>query len=311
MVYYKSELIVLLTCFVPIPVPIPFTKQVFVIVTLNDHTVIPLAWFLMERKTQDAYVEALMLLRAKLQNWSATTIVCDYEDAMMNAFRLVLGVEVQGCLFHSAHDMSNYARINIGVVTLRNFPFIKFIVDLCCALPLLPGQLLQRGFNVIVAQASQLGPYFNLISIFLDYVQREWLNHSNRGKTMSVCGSSFRTNNASESNNRRMQRKIAVHHPNVYHFIRHLADFEATAVSDLHDLLRGHDPTRPRTAVALSNDNHIQEITYNLLRLPYVTDQDLLNFLSNASVTMVRLINETIDPPRRRREHRRWLSSLV
>lgn len=56
----------------------------------------------MERKSEAAYVEALLLLRSKLRVWNATTVICDYEDAMMNAFRLVLSVDVQGCLFHSA-----------------------------------------------------------------------------------------------------------------------------------------------------------------------------------------------------------------
>ncbi|KAK3923462.1 Cyclomaltodextrinase, partial [Frankliniella fusca] len=275
---------------------IDWCYQVFVIVIVSNHTVIPLAWFLMERKTEAAYIEALLLLRAKLQQWNATTVVCDFEDAMMNAFRLVLGVDVQGCLFHCAHDMSEYARIHVGVMTMRHLPFTKFIVNLCCALPLLPTHLLQRGFNVIAGQALQLGPYFTFISSFLSYVQREWLNHSNRGQTLSVCGSNFRTNNASESNNRRMKRKIGVHHPNIYHFIRHLADFESTSHNDLTSLLTGHDPTRSRAAIAISNDNYIQELTSNLLHLGFVTDQDLLQFLTNASVTMRRLVRETIQP---------------
>ncbi|KAK3920809.1 Cilia- and flagella-associated protein 54 [Frankliniella fusca] len=292
--------------------------QVFAIVTVHNHTVVPLAWFLMERKSEAAYIAALSLLRAKLRHWNATLVICDYEDAMMNAFRIVLAVDVQGCLFHSAHaisyfdmhfflcfqDMAEYARVHIGVIILQNYPHIKMIVEMCCALPLLPHHLLQRGFNAVVTLASQLGPLSYLISTFLNYIQREWLNHSNRGQTMSVSGSCFRTNNASESNNRRMKRRIGVHHPNIYQFIRHLADFESTSMADFDSLLEGFDSNRARSSSAISNDRYIQDLTNSLLGMAYVTDQDLINYLYGFSTSMRKLVNDTINPPRPRR-HRR------
>ncbi|XP_034236384.1 uncharacterized protein LOC117642389 [Thrips palmi] len=74
--------------------------QVFTIVCVYGHTVIPLLWCLMERKTEAAYVSVLVHLRIRLGHWNFTQVICDFEDAIMNAFRRVFDVVVQGCFFH-------------------------------------------------------------------------------------------------------------------------------------------------------------------------------------------------------------------
>lgn len=56
----------------------------------------------MDSKSESAYVSILTLLRTSLVHWSFNTVVTDYEDAIINAFTIVFGVHVQGCLFHSA-----------------------------------------------------------------------------------------------------------------------------------------------------------------------------------------------------------------
>lgn len=73
------------------------------------------------------------------------------------------------------------------------------IVRLCCCLPLLPSDLLQRGLNAIGLLCLIIfHPFIYWVAIrpFLSYIQFEWLDHVNRGATLSVCGSFHRTNNA-------------------------------------------------------------------------------------------------------------------
>ncbi|KAK3918561.1 Tryptophan 2,3-dioxygenase, partial [Frankliniella fusca] len=211
--------------------------QVFTIVTVHNHTVLPICWCLMQNKSQAGYEAVLSLIRDRLGLWNFSTVVCDFEDAIMNAFRNVFNVDVQGCLYHASDAMARYAREIFGPHVLRSFEVLKSVVRLCCTLPLLPPHLLQSGLNAIGSAAIGLWDFwYNTVRPYLAYVQHSWLDHPNRGLNMSVCGSDHRTNNASESNNRQMRRKFGVHHPNVYHFIRTVVDLEAEVSDDLGTL---------------------------------------------------------------------------
>jgi len=80
---------------------------------------------------------------------------------------------------------------------IGHFYIIEVFIRLCCALPLLPQELIQRGLYVIGTEAMNMGPFiYNILRPFLAYVQHDWLNHVNRGSTLSVCQSFHRTNNA-------------------------------------------------------------------------------------------------------------------
>ncbi|KAK3921776.1 UDP-N-acetylglucosamine--N-acetylmuramyl-(pentapeptide) pyrophosphoryl-undecaprenol N-acetylglucosamine transferase 1 [Frankliniella fusca] len=272
--------------------------QVFTIVTISENTVIPLCWCLMERKTEHAYIAVLMIIRQHLGNWRFNRVITDFEDAMINAFRAVFQVEVQGCYFHSANAMGQHARVTIGVQLLHIFPDISCVVRLCCSLPLLPQHLIQRGFNLIAVTAMENINAFLFICIvvpYLEYIQHDWLHHANRGQTLSVCGSEHRTNNASESNNRRMKRSFGVHHPNIYHFIRKLADFEDAAVDDIFSLGGGNLPNRHRDVRSISNDAHIAAITRELLQTNNPSDVQILRFLTMASVTVADLLDVLLE----------------
>lgn len=54
----------------------------------------------MEKKTEAAYIAVLVHLRVRLGHWNFTEVICDFETAIMNAFRRVFEIVVQGCLFH-------------------------------------------------------------------------------------------------------------------------------------------------------------------------------------------------------------------
>ncbi|XP_034246653.1 uncharacterized protein LOC117648302 [Thrips palmi] len=249
----------------------------------------------MQNKSQDAYESVLTLIRTHLQHWIFTKVVCDFEDAMINAFRIVFGVDTQGCYFHAVDAMVLNGKRIIGLEFIQYYQEVEIVLRVCCTLPLLPAQLLQRGLNAIGVAAMNLGEYlYEIVRPFLAYVQESWMDHPNRGRVLSVCGSDHRTNNANESNNRRMRRKFGVHHPNVYHFLGTVCLFEAETIDDLASLRIGLIPTRHRSVSALCNDILIRRITTDLLRDPDPSDQTLVNFLLAASISIQRLLTEAL-----------------
>ncbi len=95
--------------------------------------------------------------------------------------------------------MGKHARLTFGVSILNSSSELKNIVRLCCTLPLLPQNLIQRGFDLVgeaaVTQFNVLD-YICIVRPYLEYIQYDWILHVNRGPTLSVCRSENRTNNA-------------------------------------------------------------------------------------------------------------------
>ncbi|KAK3913489.1 ATPase RavA [Frankliniella fusca] len=148
--------------------------QVFTIVTVESHTVLPLVWCLMDSKSESAYISVLLQIRARIIGWTFRIAISDYEDAIINAVEAVFAVEVQG-YFHYVQALGSWSGSNITLEVLNTFPELLDAIRRCCALPLLPQNLLQSGMNHILP--------------FLMYVQWDWLGHVNRGRTLSVSGS--------------------------------------------------------------------------------------------------------------------------
>lgn len=89
--------------------------------------IIPLAWCLMARKTEAAYIAVLSIIRARLRTWNFERVVCDFEDAIMNAARAVFRVEVQGCFFHSVNvSLQEFFGVNGALLKLYLSLFCMF-----------------------------------------------------------------------------------------------------------------------------------------------------------------------------------------
>ena len=77
--------------------------QVFCIVGVWAHHIIPLAWVLMESAEEVAYTAVLELLAALLgPQIDLRRAITDFETAQQNAWQNVFHVQVQGCLWHLA-----------------------------------------------------------------------------------------------------------------------------------------------------------------------------------------------------------------
>lgn len=93
-------------------------SKVFALVGNWDHTVIPLGWVLMQRRTTRAYEAVLRTIRVLLRGAdNFQRIITDFEPATRRAFANVFpGVHRQGCFFHL---------IRVGV-----FSFIRNILPM-------------------------------------------------------------------------------------------------------------------------------------------------------------------------------------
>lgn len=159
----------------------------------------------MENKSIPAYASVLSLIKIKLHQWIFTNVICDFEDAMIVAFRNIFNVQVQEC--HSADVGAEY--INLCNFLSDKYPINKmgffqamamqaksrtylFLSSnsahwMCCALPLLPPHLLQRGLNAVGVAAMGLGvDFYTILRPYLCYIQESWLEHPSRGPSLFV-----------------------------------------------------------------------------------------------------------------------------
>lgn len=186
----------------------------------NSH-IVPLAWALMENRTQEAYTAVLQLLSHLLgDEIELTRVITDFEEAEMNSWEEVFEVRVQGCMWHMCRRFLIVAG-ELGLIGfMRNIPAVRRIVRLTMALPLLPERFIRTGMLTVVHEARDEGPYvYGLVSDFLHYVYRNWVRPQRRLQRMCVYGSHQRTNNANECHNHILRRTLGLH-PDTYRFIR-------------------------------------------------------------------------------------------
>lgn len=90
-----------------------------------------------------------------------------------------------------------------------------FILELACALPLVPVSSMKDAFAIIYAEIELLkGTYSDLIH-FKKYLKSEW---SRKASVFSVYGCPQRTDNISESFNSKINEILGVH-PNIWAFL--------------------------------------------------------------------------------------------
>ena len=76
-----------------------YFKQVYSIHIIINGTVLPLVYGLLPNKSQKTYVKFLSLLKDKVSQ-NPTSVNCDFEKAVMNAFQNIFKCEIHGCFFH-------------------------------------------------------------------------------------------------------------------------------------------------------------------------------------------------------------------
>ncbi|XP_026290929.1 uncharacterized protein LOC113215512 [Frankliniella occidentalis] len=272
--------------------------QIFALVANWDHTIIPLGWVLMERRTQAAYTAVMTTVRALLRDLpNLERFISDFELAIHNSVAEIFpNVTLQGCFFHLFRAFIRYAKEELGMFhLLRRHPYER-LVKLCCALALLPMRLIQRGFILILRQARQAGGrVYNRMRPFFAYVWRNWVGHPVRREWMCVFGSYHRTNNTCESHNRVLNNYVGIRHPNIYHFLVALVALEGSAFADSEALRIGNPPNRGRTARAISLDRRLRNLARGFANPPDNINDTILRYLEAALHSFDRAYDRAVD----------------
>lgn len=175
---------------------------------------------LMESRTQDAYVAVLQLLLNHLgPNVNCTRVVTDFEMAQMNAWEEIFRARVQGCLWHACRRYLLTAQELGLIIPMREILEVRRIVRLSMALPLLPRCYMRRGLFVVIREARDEGNFiYQTVHPYLQYIWTSWIRPDRTCARLSVFGSSVRTNNNCESNNKALRLECGLN-PSVYGFI--------------------------------------------------------------------------------------------
>ncbi|KAK3929544.1 UPF0251 protein [Frankliniella fusca] len=244
----------------------PHSAQVYVIVTTWRKHVVPLGWFLMERKSLSAYRAVFSLLKNICPDFKPEVIMSDWEHSQQLAWQEAFpNASLQGCLWHLSRAFIKKAR------KLRLMRFRKTLPDLftyirqACAIALLPVEFFNVGLNILkekvlendILMAFLLHPFFT-------YVERRWINNARRRNWMSLFESVERTNNSCESHNRMLRSAVGAHRPNVFLFIEALDKLEHNASLDAEYMGQGGHVVRSRRWSTLLADDMLNSLALDL-----------------------------------------------
>lgn len=273
-------------------------SQVLAFVGNWDHTVIPLGWVLMERRTTLAYEAVLRTIRLLLRGMrNVQTVVTDFEQAIKRAFANVFpDVHQQGCFFHLVNAEVKYAKDELGMARILGVEPYSTLVRCFCALALLPERYIRRGFIILVRETRTHGPrVYRRMRPFIAYVLRQWVGNRERRQWMCVYGSIHRSNNTCESHNRMLLNFVGVPHPNIYNFIASLASMEANAYADAMALDAGERPGRARKLSSIFLDNSLRNLYRGIRNPPGNRDDAILRFLQRAVHTFDHAYDRAVD----------------
>ncbi|CAF1325281.1 unnamed protein product [Rotaria sordida] len=182
---------------------------------------------LQRHETYEAIFRCLNRLGSDMRiDLKPTTIICDFEQAFINAASNKLPQTfVTGCWFHFC--LSCYRNIQkLGLMKVYDDDLkLRELLRGFMALALLPINRIQDGSailkqNVLASnQTRQLEP-------FVSYFENEWLN-TFKPSTWSVNTNTWRTNNFAEAQNKRFFSRVVQPHPNLWCFIQCLKQEES------------------------------------------------------------------------------------
>jgi len=167
----------------------------------------------------------------------------------------------------------------------RALPNLLTYVRMACAIALLPRRLFRVGLRVIKEEAFQDDILIRyLLEPFFTYVEDKWINNPNRREWMSLYKRRYRTNNACESHNRMLRKKVGAYRPNVFLFIEALGVLENNASLDVQLLRPGGNPRRMRKWQSVWKDMNLKNLSKDLDRNELQNrDATVLTFLTRAA----------------------------
>ncbi|KAK3931471.1 Ral guanine nucleotide dissociation stimulator-like 2 [Frankliniella fusca] len=163
---------------------------------------------------------------------------------------------------------------------------MRKVLRQCSAISLLPVEHFQRALDLIKLSVRRRDVVvYYLMRHFFQYVDNKWINNDRRRREMCFFNSTDRTNNACESHNKMLQKKMGAHRPNVWAFIEALKIMENNATLDADALgEEGIAPSRPPRCTSVLLDRQLQQLKRNLRYTIYHNrDHAIRSFLNRAA----------------------------
>lgn len=229
-----------------------YFKQLFTLhVYINGHY-IPLCYCLLPDKAEQTYVKLFNTLKSKCDEvvglkFDPKIIFSDFEIAIHNAARFVFpNVRIKGCRFHLMQAWYRYIG-SCGLIREYKFAdseiskWLKYIFGL----PFLPPLEVEESF---IFDFMAIQPKDTRIEKFSDYILDNYIgDHATFPPEMwaTLSESLELTTNACESFHSRFNDNFYHSHPNIFHFIDVLKNFQTETyikINSVHENNRLKDP---------------------------------------------------------------------
>lgn len=214
--------------------------------TVETTNVVPLIFALLPNKKQKTYVTLYNLIKSELPSWSPDIFHCDFELAAINALTEVFpNIQLKGCFYHWSRAMWKKAKA-MGFNKKKGH---KRIIGLTAALPLLPEEEMEHGWEYVKAESQDLG-----MQKFINYIERFWLKKQIR-KMLSVYGLRHRTNNAMEGWHSKINKRVTKGSITIPRLLNLLRQVQNTKIKQ-----QQKNKGSKRTKIAIDNDDYIMNI---------------------------------------------------
>ncbi|KAL7294735.1 hypothetical protein TKK_0011866 [Trichogramma kaykai] len=238
----------------------------------HDHA-LPLIWFIMSRKTLNAYSRIAATARGILHDSRVQAIVTDFEIGLRNAFRLHFpDAHLVGCMFHFARCLMRKIHQLRLTDYVNNDEAASETVRKIIALSFLPAEQIQENLHAITSSIPN--EMFQNLHPFLHYFETFWMGRIGVDN-FSLFGIHNRTNNAIESYHSVLLHKLGLHPP-FWSWVCKIKTLQLHLWIDLTTMESGRQVARQQSNKTQFKNNVLQRC-WRLLYLRHITAAQFLS----------------------------------
>ncbi|CAF1250999.1 unnamed protein product [Adineta ricciae] len=229
--------------------------QLFIIHDLFRDHVVPLVYALLRRKNAETYRRLITEILNIAPRWSPDTIMLDFEQASMGAFRTAFpNVLLSGCYFHRRQSIHRKLQ-ELGYQNqYQTDPIFSHNIHKIAALTFLETNSVINGFERL---SIDLGDGYEDILDYFEgiYIGRLRPNRARRKPMFEISfwnmnrrttQSSMRTNNSAEAYHRRIGSVFQCAHPTLWVFLQKLIDEENGIHAYILHICAGQTPKKKK-----------------------------------------------------------------
>ena len=256
-------------------VPLLF-HQLYSLCVRIDGAIIPAVYALLPNRTQAMYEALLQVLKDNNADLNPATIMTDFEEGAINAFRSKLpGIECTGCFFHLCQNIFRRIQEDGLQVRYSQDPQFALVLRMLPALAFAPvGDVIdyfEALEEIFPEEAEEVVSYFEK-----NYVGGLRPNGQRRTPRFPIAlwnvnertlSGQERTNNAQEGWHRRFATIVTCHHPTIWKVIDSFKAEQATSERQLERLAAGH-PGPKRRKTYEDCDKRLRTLIYTFEQRP-------------------------------------------